>query len=94
MAEAAVATLDIDARDVTGQRRFRLTGVPAHASVGELVKSALARMGLVGRDHAGRELDYRARLAREGRQLHNSERVGDVLRRDDEVTLTPRIQAG
>jgi hypothetical protein len=51
-------------------------------------------LGLVSRDRAGRELEYRARLEREGRQLHSSERVGEVLRRDDEIVLTPRIHAG
>ena len=94
MASPAVETLDVLARDVTGQKKFRLTGVPTHASVGEMVRGALARMGLGSKDHAGQELEYRARLDREGRQLHSSERVGDVLRRDDEIVLTPRILAG
>lgn len=94
MAEAATATLDIRARDVTGQKRFRLSGVPSQASVGELVRGALARMGLGSLDRDGRELEYRARLEREGRQLHNSERIGDALRTDDEIVLTPRIHAG
>lgn len=90
----AAQTLDIFARDVTGQKKFRLTGIPEEASVGELVRGALARMGLGASDHAGEALDYRARLDREGRQLHGSERVGDVLQRDDEIVLTPRIHAG
>lgn len=94
MASPAIATLDVLARDVTGQKKFRLKGIPTQASVGELVRSALARMGLASRDHAGQELEYRARLEREGRQLHGSERVGDALRRDDEIVLTPRIHAG
>ena len=94
MEQAAAATLDIRARDVTGQKRFRLSGVPSGASVGELVRGALARMGLGSRDRDGRELEYRARLEREGRQLHDSERIGDALRPDDEIVLTPRIQAG
>ena len=94
MADAATATLDVLARDVTGQKQFRLKGVPSQSSVGELVRGALARMGLGSKDHAGQELEYRARLEREGRQLHSSERVGDVLQRDDEIVLTPRIHAG
>jgi hypothetical protein len=94
MAESATATFDVLARDVTGQKKFRLTGVSAQSSVGELVRGALARMGLGSRDHSGQELEYRARLEREGRQLHSSERVGDVLQRDDEIVLTARIQAG
>jgi hypothetical protein len=87
-------TLDVLARDVTGQKKFRLRAVPTNASVGELVRGALARMGLGTRDHAGEELEYRARLEREGRQLHSSERVGDVLQEADEIVLTPRIHAG
>lgn len=94
MASPAVATLDVLARDVSGQKKFRLTGVPLHSSVGEMVRGALARMGLDSMDYAGQELEYRARLDREGRQLHSSERVGDVLRHDDELVLTPRIHAG
>ena len=94
MASPAIATVDVTARDVTGQKKFRLTAVPKEASVGELVRGALARMGLGSKDHAGQELEYRARLEREGRQLHSSERVGDVLQRDDEIVLTPRIHAG
>jgi hypothetical protein len=94
MGDTATATFDVLARDVTGQKRFRLTGVSAQSSVGELVRGALARMGLVTRDHTGQELDYRARLDREGRQLHSSERVGDALRSDDEIVLTPRVSAG
>jgi hypothetical protein len=94
MGDTATATFDVLARDVTGQKKFRLTGVPAQSSVGELVRGALARMGLGSRDHSGQELEYRARLEREGRQLHSAERVGDVLQRDDEIILTPRISAG
>jgi hypothetical protein len=51
-------------------------------------------MGLGSRDRDGRALDYRARLEREGRQLHGSELAGEVLKPDDEIVLTPRIQAG
>ena len=94
MATPAIATLDVLARDVTGQKKFRLTGVPTHSSVGEMVRGALARMGLGSTDHTGQELEYHARLDREGRQLHSSELVGDVLQRDDEIVLTPRIHAG
>ena len=94
MAEAAMATLDIRATDLSRARKFKLTGVPSQASVGELVRGALARMGLSNVDRDGREITYRARLEREGRQLHNAERIGDVLRTDDEIVLTPRINAG
>ena len=94
MEATETATLDLFASEMTGQKRFRLGKVPLQSSVGEIVRGALARMGLGQRDRDGRELEYRARLERDGRQLHNSERVGDVLRSGDELVLTPRINAG
>ena len=94
METAATATLDLFARDVTGQKRFRLGKVPLQSSVGEIVRGALARMGLGSQDREGHDLEYRARLERDGRQLHNSELVGDALRSDDEIVLTPKISAG
>jgi hypothetical protein len=51
-------------------------------------------MNLVSSDGDGRPLEYRARLEREGRQLHGSELVRDVLETDDELVLTPAIHAG
>ena len=92
--EAAATTLDLFARDLTGQKRFRLSKVPVQSSVGEIVRSAVARMGLGLQDRDGRDLDYRARNDREGRQIHNSELVGDALQPDDELVLFPRINAG
>jgi hypothetical protein len=94
MQAAATATLDLFARDVTGQKKFRLGKVPLQTSVGEIVRGAMTRMGLGSRDREGRDLVYRARLERSGRQLQNSELVGDALQPDDEIVLTPRISAG
>ncbi len=94
METAATASLDLFARDVTGQKKFRLGKVPLQSSVGEIVRNALARMGLNSRDRDGHDLEYRARVSRDGRQLLNSELVGDALQADDEIVLTPRINAG
>ena len=94
MAMAMSATLNLRARDLSGQRKFSVQGVPAERTVGELVKDLLGRMNFVGDDGEGRPLAYRARLDREGRQLHGAERVGDSLRTDDEIVITPHIQAG
>ena len=94
MEATTAATLDLVARDLTGQKRFRLLGIEKNLSVGEIVRSALARMGLGTQDRDGHDLEYRARLEREGRQLNSSERVGDVLEPGDEIVLTPRINAG
>lgn len=93
MASLATENVSILARDVSGQRHFRVAP-EAESTVGEMLKNMLARMGLVTRDREGRPLEYRARLEREGRQLNPSEIVGDVLETEDEIVLTPRIQAG
>lgn len=92
MAATAPTTVDLFAQDMSGQKKFRLSQVPTQASVGEVVRGALARMGLGRQDAQGRELEYRARL--DGRQLHNSELVGDALRTGDELVLSRRINAG
>ena len=56
--------------------------------------SLLTGKGLAPNDTAGRPLHYQARLDREGRHLHGAETVGDALREDDEIVLTPNIDAG
>ena len=93
----AVATQDtvrIRVSDVTGQKVFRAPNIPADVSVGQMVQALLRKMGLGRVDSAGRPLSFRARLARQQRFLNSGERVGDCLEPDDELTLTPDIQAG
>lgn len=95
VASVAPRRISLRARDVARQRLARVRGVPAEATVGELVEALVAsRMNLPRTDAEGRPLVYHARLEREGRHLHASERVGDVLEEDDELTLQPNIQAG
>ena len=94
MTVSGMATMDLFARDVTGQKKFRLAKVSTQSSVGEIVRGALARMGLGLEDREGHDLEYRARLKRDGRQVHPSELVGDAFQPDDEIVLTPRINAG
>ena len=86
--------LRLVATDVTGQKKFSVTDVSPRATVGELIESLLARMGLISNDVGGEGLTYRARLKRDGRNLHSSEMVGDALRSDDEISLQPKINAG
>ena len=93
MAQATAMSVDVRARDVSGQKNFKVAA-DREATVGEMVKGLIARMGLVSTDGDGRPLEYRARLEREGRQLHGSELVRDALAPDDEVVLTPSINAG
>ena len=94
MAQAAAVTLGLRVSDVTGQKSARASAVPLSSTIGELVQGLLAKMGLARADADGRPLQYYARLEREGRHLNGSELVGDSLQDDDELTLTPNIEAG
>jgi hypothetical protein len=87
-------TLRLRATDVSGQKAVRAPAVPADFTVTELVDQLIARMGLARNDVEGRPLAYQARLEREGRHLHGGETVRDALREDDEIVLTPNIDAG
>ncbi len=84
----------LEVRDVSGQKMFEATDVPADASVGEIVRGLLAQMQLPENDVGGRTLNYQAHLEREGRHLHASEIVGDALKEDDLIVLQPDIDAG
>ena len=99
MSSAAATMTDMDAleltaSDVSGQRRVQVRNVAGRATIGELVRSLVARLGLVGEDAEGRPLTYRARLEREGRSLHGSEVIGEALKPNDRISLYPHIQAG
>lgn len=94
MAQAAAATMALKVSDVTGQKAVRATAVPLTSTIGEIIQGFLAKLGLSRNDAAGRPLQYYARLEREGRHLNGSELVGDSLQEDDELTLTPNIEAG
>ncbi len=86
--------IELDVGDASGQRWLHVSGVRPEWTVRELISWLLPRLRLLRRDHQGRDLVYRARLEREGRHLHGSERVADVLRREDRISLQPDIQAG
>jgi hypothetical protein len=91
---ATATTMDIRASDTSGQHRVNVRGIKSDATVRELVKGLLAKMGLVQNDVSGQPLEYRALLEREGRHLFDAEIVGDALSPDDQITLTPKINAG
>lgn len=97
MAEVASMTMPnvgLQASDASGQKKVKATGVPGYTTVSELVQSLLQKLGLPRNDVSGRPLSYRARLEREGRHFNPSERVGDALKEDDELTLHPNVDAG
>jgi hypothetical protein len=71
-----------------------LRGIPADQSVGELVNTVVARMGLRHSDPEGRPYTYQARHEANGQALYSSEIVGDVLAEGDRIRLAPSIDAG
>jgi hypothetical protein len=84
----------VQVSDVSGQKTFKVNDVPADANVGELIQGMLSQMNLPQNDVSGHPLTYHARLEREGRHLHASERVGEALQTGDHVVLQPNIDAG
>jgi hypothetical protein len=94
MATAATMDFDLYAEDVTKQKKVKVSNVKPGTTVRELVKGLVGRMRLVENDKRGNPLEYRARLEREGRHLHDSELVSDALRPDDELVLHTKINAG
>ena len=81
-------------RDTSGQRARRVSNLPPDATVDELVSAAVSGFGLARNEAGGEPISYTGLLEREGRQLIPSERVGEVLREDDEVVLVRSIDAG
>ncbi len=88
------ASVNLLAQDVSGQKKVRVSDVSGDSTVRELVRGLLARMRLMDKDVNGRPIEYRARLEREGRHLHDSELVSDALQSDDQIVLQPKINAG
>lgn len=87
-------TFSLQASDVSGQKVVKVAGVAADSTVRDLVKGLVPKMGLRAKDSADRPLAYHVRLEREGRHLHDSEIVGDVLEPGDRIILHPNVMAG
>ena len=92
--ETVTNGIGVEVSDVSGQKKVNVTNLSADASVGELIQGLLGRMHLPPNDTSGRPLTYHARLEREGRHLHASEKVGDALQAGDRIVLQPNIDAG
>ncbi|MBW1884171.1 MAG: hypothetical protein JRG89_12765 [Deltaproteobacteria bacterium] len=93
MSTATIA-LDLHARDVTGTKKVRVPSANPEATIRELTQGLLRRMGLIREDAGGQPLEWQMRLERGGRQLNDSELVGDALQLDDEIVLLPKVNAG
>ncbi len=85
--------LTVRVTDASRQNLFLARDISPDSTVGELITSLPSRMGLVDKANS-KPIAYTARLDGEGRQLNASERVGDVLREDDRLTMAPSIDAG
>ena len=89
-----LAMLSVTASDVTGQKHARARNVPADGTIGDLLDGLLPRLRLHATDRDGQPVHYDARLQREQRHLHRTERVGDALQPEDHLVLHPRVMAG
>jgi len=94
MSTAELISVDFEASDLSGQKTLPITRIPEDARIGELIDSLLPKMSLPNDDAEGRPLTYHALLEREGRHLHASERVLDVIETKDRIVLEPNIDAG
>ena len=91
---STAATMSLRITDFTGQKRTRVSSVLPQSTMGDLVRSLLTKLGLPESSVDGKPLAYQARLQREGRHVHASELVGEALKDNDEISLTPSIDAG
>ena len=84
------------ASDISGQKMVNIAGVSRGSAetVGEFVRRLIPKMELPVNDVEGRPMTYHARLEREGRHLHATEAIGDVLQDEDKIVLQPVIMAG
>jgi hypothetical protein len=97
MATAVLEELDdltIEATDVSGERLYTISGIQPDATMFEVVSGLVSEMALPQYDTEGRPIVYRARLEREGRHLHGSERAREALHQDDRLVLHPHVTAG
>jgi len=86
--------IELTATDATGQQRVHLRNVAVKATIGELARSLISRLGLMPADADGKPLTWRVRLDREGRSLHGSELIGEALKPKDRISLYPFVAAG
>lgn len=91
---AAPLRLDLEATDLSGQQRVRVTDIPGDQSVGRLVEQLVTEMDLNTIDPQGRPYTYGARSDREGRHVNAAERVADAFETGDKIRLEPEVIAG
>jgi hypothetical protein len=85
--------LSLEVEDFTGQMRRRATGISTDATIGELLEGLTWSMDLPEQDASGRPIRYSARTA-DGEALNPTDVVGDVLKPEQRVTISPSVTAG
>jgi hypothetical protein len=86
--------ISVEALDVTSQHAIRLRGVPSEQTVGDLVTTAVGRMGLPTMDPAGRPYSFMARREATGEALFVSQEVGEALQDGERIRVLPSVDAG
>lgn len=89
----APTTIPFNFSDVSGQQSYECEA-PADETMQMAIERLLAETATPRTDAQGRPLTYQARLEREGRHVHASERIGDAIRPGDHLVLQPNIDAG
>jgi hypothetical protein len=89
---SSTQTMRLVVEDFTGQMRHKASGIPADATLGEVITGLTRKLRLPLNDSQGRPVTYAARS--NGVSLNDSDVVGDVLVEDDVVTLTQNVTAG
>lgn len=88
-----MSTLTLELEDFTGQIKRRARNIDADMTVGDLVAGAAQQLHLPDIDASGRSVLYGARTSH-GDTLNLTDRVGDVLKESEVVTLTKSVTAG
>ena len=86
-------TMTLRFRDQSGQREYVARDIPVDALIGEVKESIVAAMNLPRNSPAG-EVEYKCRLDRESRHLHESEVVGQAAADQDLIQMQPEAVAG
>ncbi len=94
MSVAVSEFINVTASDATGQHKFAISNFSAAATVRDLLGAITARMGLSSTDSTGRAVDYQGFNKTDGCHLRGEDKVGEVLRDGDELSVLPDVQAG
>ena len=90
---AQTETMALEVEDFTSQVRRRANNIPRTATVDDLIDSIRGEMQLPDQDVQGRPIQYGA-LNADGDLLNATDRLGDVLKDQEVVTLTKSVTAG